>query len=83
MTNLNKFAAQQLSKKEMNHISGGAGIADCVGKEYNIECTVVDNNGISRRIYACADQNGTAIMNAASIAYKHGAAISNENCVFF
>lgn len=64
MKNLNKFAAQQLSKKQMNDINGGQGIIECLGKEFQVECTFTDPEGNIRRTYGCGDDLNTAMNNA-------------------
>jgi natural product precursor len=71
MKNLNKFAAQQLSKKQMNNINGGQGIAECIGMEYQVECTYVDSVGNIRRSYGCGHDLHTAMNNAQEIQSIH------------
>lgn len=43
------FTAQQLTKKQMNNVKGGRGIAD--GYPCMAECAYTDNNGIHRKVW--------------------------------
>lgn len=48
----------------MNKITGGQGVVECAGLKYNVECTIVDGNGITRRVYGCATDDELAHQNA-------------------
>ncbi len=64
MKSMKSFAAQQLTKKQMNDVKGGQGIGECMHMKYNVECTFTDGNGFTRRAYGCANDIISAVGNA-------------------
>lgn len=71
MKTMKNFAAQQLSKKEMNNLKGGG--------RYDMECQFRDRNGIMRKIWGTGNSLGevTNHLWAQTPSYV----IRLENCV--
>ena len=78
---MKNFAAQQLSKKQMNTIHGGQGIVECAGLAYTVECPYTDQNGIPRKAYGCANDILSATGNAQTEARANGGDPNIHDCV--
>ena len=81
MKTMKNFAAQQLSKKQMNTIHGGQGIVECAGLAYTVECPYTDQNGVERKVYGCANEVLMALGNAQTEADLHGGKINAHDCI--
>ncbi len=61
MTNLNNFAAQQLTKKQMNNVRGGAS-SPCAWWEMEYHCTFYLRDGGSVSGKVCAMDSFAAVI---------------------
>lgn len=72
MKTMKNFAAQQLTKKQMNEVQGGG--------RYDMECQYRDRNGIMRKIWGTGDSIGEVKNHL--WAQTPDYVIRLENCVF-